>query len=142
MAVRVPVESGNRPHEIEEVYLGDDGPFEFVVPKIGGIMSVARSDKTGEELEQESIRAQTKWLQDGFDPEDWADILDRLDDPEDNLDWPHMFRLFEALMASQGERPTTSSGDSSATPRRLTGAAARKRRERTSTTTPPEDSAI
>jgi hypothetical protein len=125
----------------EEVYLpgprpGDDdeGPFPFVYPRIGKLISMQRRLKgldmaaaTAEQLD-----GMRQWLAAGFGPDAWAHINARLErsddvallytgDPEevakyDLLDDEHMAKLFELLNEGHTGRPTTSSSGASRQP--------------------------
>lgn len=99
----------------EEVWLGDDGPFDFYPPKIGKLMKTFRRIGTSNESESGGLmlQAQWDWLERGFGEEDWEHIEARLDDDDDPLDFPHIQKLFEDLLAVAAGRPTISPGASS-----------------------------
>lgn len=144
----VQINVDNRPHEIiDDIWLGDDGPFEFSPPKVGRLLSAALSGgskSTTEEAEYRAMIARQEWLRDGFHPDDWSHFMARIEDEQDGLDWGHLIgsenSLMEALLERVSNRPTTSSGGSSASPRRNTGGAAPRPKARTSGNSVPEDS--
>lgn len=115
--VTIAVEDDARPHEvIEDVFLGKTGPMTFRVPKVGMLLSALITSGDGDEAANDWIRAQLKWLRAGFSPQDWAVIVDRLDDPDDALTLSHLRDLYGALQEATGSRPTTSSNGSTPTP--------------------------
>lgn len=142
MAIRVDVPQERGDEKVEDIYLGDDGPFTFWPPKSGGLMDVALFDGTPQEQEMLAIRRRAEWIRDGFDPDDWAHIDARLKDADDPLDWDHLIALQEQVQEAMALRPPTSSRGSSTSRRRTnTGAARPKRQESTSGDSESGDSA-
>lgn len=112
----------------EEVYLpgefrGSDqeGPFEFVYPRLGRLIRMQRRLRglNMAEAAAEEIDGMMQWLAAGFGPDAWAHIESRLDSDTDVLDEEHMVRTFQLLNESKGAgtgRPTTSSSGASRQP--------------------------
>lgn len=113
----VKVNTDPRPDEIEEVWLGDDGPYEFVTPKVAPLIAAMRKMRTmsEEEAGYSSLDAQDRWMKKGFGPDQWARIQKRLDDEDDPLDFDHIMQVFEAIFETVTGRPPTSLGGSSPT---------------------------
>ena len=90
----------------EEIYLpgpvkgaDEEGPFEFVFPRVGRLIRLQRRLKglNMAEAASEEIDGTLEWLAKGFGPDAWAHIDARLADEEDLLDEEHMVRLFQLL---------------------------------------------
>lgn len=124
-----------RPDEVEEVFFGDDGPYEFVTPKIAPLIAAMRklqydqSDEAG----MVALEAQDRWLRNGFGEEQWERIQERLDDDDDPLDFWHLEQVFEALFQQVSGRPPTSPGGLSRTSRTRPSGARQKRSASTRT---------
>lgn len=90
---------------------GQEGPFEFAYPRMGKILKMQRTltSLTDVAAVLESSKATTAWLADGFGPDAWEHIVNRLDDDDDILDDEHLQWLFMELQKSNTGRPTTSS---------------------------------
>lgn len=109
----------------EEVYLpgarkGDDeeGPFDFVFPRVGRLIRLQRRLKGLNMLEAGAaeIEGMLDWLANGLGKEAWKHIDARLNDDDDLLDEEHMVRLFQLLNEGATGRPTTSSNGASRQP--------------------------
>lgn len=103
----------------EEVYLLDEGPFQFFYPRVKPIRAAHRRllEVGEEEAAPDVLRAVKKWLAQGFGPDAWAHIQARLDDERDALDDDHIDHLFKELMSARTRgRPTTSSNGASRQP--------------------------
>jgi hypothetical protein len=101
-----------RPDEIEEVWFGDDGPYEFTSPKIAPLLSAMRKMQ-GMDDEKSGVLAldmQEQWLERGFGPDQWKRIQGRIDDDADALDSWHLMQVFEALFEKVSGRPPTLPG--------------------------------
>lgn len=136
--VSISTDDEARPHEvIKDVWFGDVGNeyqaegYVFTAGPAPDLLSSYLIED--EELElKNTIRAKMAWLEDGFDPEDWAEVQARVKDRTDPLQTAHLFAMYNALMAEVSKRPPTSPSGSSITPSRNTGAAKRKRQDETS----------
>jgi hypothetical protein len=119
----------------EEIYLpgptkgaDEEGPFEFVFPRIGRLIRMQRRLKglNMAEAAAEEIDGMLDWLAAGFGPDAWEHIDARLGDVKDLLDEEHMAKLFQLL--NEGTtgtgRPTTSSNGASRQPWKNTQTAA------------------
>lgn len=109
MSIKVDV---NKDYRVEEVWLGEDGPYDFLVPKVALLSEAARRS---ENLDEETrsvilLNAQMRWLAQGFG-EDWARIEARLSDENDILDVPHLTQVFAAITEEVSARPTISPRD-------------------------------
>lgn len=111
----------------EEIYLpgpvkgaDEEGPYEFVFPRVGRLIRLQRRLKglNMAEAASEEIDGTLEWLAKGFGPDAWAHIDARLADEEDLLDEEHMVRLFQLLNERDTGtgRPTTSSNGASRQP--------------------------
>lgn len=102
----------------EEVYLLDEGPFQFFYPRVKPIRAAHRRllEVGEEEAAPDVLRAVKKWLAKGFGPDAWNHIEARLADEEDPLDDDHIDHLFKALMSARARRPSTSSNGASRQP--------------------------
>lgn len=117
----------------EEVYLpgprkgsDEEGPYEFVFPRIGKLIRMQRRLKglNMAEAAAEEIDGMLQWLAGGFGPEAWQHIDARLSDDADLLDEEHMAKLFQLLNEGTTGRPTTSSNGASRQPWKNTPTAA------------------
>jgi hypothetical protein len=109
----------------EEIYLpgptkgaDEEGPFEFVFPRIGRLIRMQRRLKglNMAEAAAEEIDGMLDWLAAGFGPDAWEHIDARLADVKDLLDEEHMAKLFQLLNEGNTGRPTTSSNGASRQP--------------------------
>lgn len=117
----------------EEVYLpgpvkgaDEEGPFEFVFPRIGKLIRMQRRLKglNMAEAAGEEIDGMLQWLAAGFGPDAWQHIDARLSNDDDLLDEEHMAKLFQLLNENNTGRPTTSSNGASRQPWKSTATAA------------------
>ena len=97
---------------------GEEGPFEFVFPRMGKILKMQRTLTSLDDVSAvlESSKATTAWMAQGFGPDAWAHIVGRLDDDADILDDEHLQWLFVQLQKSNTGRPTTSSNGAARQP--------------------------
>lgn len=109
----------------EEVYLpgpvvgaDEEGPYEFVFPRIGKLIRMQRRLKglNMADAAAEEIDGMLQWLAAGFGPDAWEHIDARLEDSADLLDEEHMAKLFQLLNEGNTGRPTTSSSGASRQP--------------------------
>lgn len=109
----------------EEIYLpgpakdtAEEGPFEFVFPRIGRLIRMQRRLKglNMAEAAAEEIDGMLGWLAAGFGAEAWGHIDARLSNDADLLDEEHMAKLFQLLNEGNTGRPTTSSSGASRQP--------------------------
>lgn len=120
MSVTINIDA--RPHEVEDVYLGDDGPWVFTTPKSANVMSALRKLGAGNgalEVNMNTLgllNAQWGWLEEGLGSEVWEHIEARLADNDDPLDYPHLQQLFDVLFEQVSNRPPSSAGGSSESP--------------------------
>lgn len=122
----VSIDVAPRPHEIiEDVYFGDDGPYTFTATKTAGMLSALLSGGA-------YGMAKLRWLQAGFDEDDWAGLDARLNDPDDPLAAEHLHEMADALLEEVTNRPPTLPTASSGTRPAQTGAGKPKRRASTS----------
>jgi hypothetical protein len=79
----------------------DDRTIEFTAPKMSGLLlDIASGGETG------SIAAVLNWLSDGLSEEDNDYIIERLRDPDDDLDFDIIQQIVEDLMEQVTDRPT------------------------------------
>lgn len=147
MVIKVGADDGlglGRTGEVELIELPGPGPddppdtFEFVFPRMGDLLELARRDSDMNEME-----AASSWLAEGFGDDAWAYIEERLSKPrrEDLLDREHMIVLFRKLSEAKTGRPTSSSNGASRQPWKRPQTAAPSTPESGSLTSPPEISA-
>ena len=111
----------SRPHDSIEIDLAGV-TYPFQTPKVAIIISALMELKGQPEVQQEIIMvdAQARFMKQGLGTRGWEDVQRRLDDEDDELDWPHIVEAFKAVQARSGARPTTSSGESMAPSPRVT----------------------
>jgi len=87
--------------------------YRFRQPKTAILMAGLMQSKGKSQLEASQIMAevQLKWLKAGVGKEVWAEIEERMFDPEDELDWADIDEVFKTNITK--ERPTTSPSESS-----------------------------
>ena len=82
--------------------------YECTPPKGASTMNMALA---AEEDGASSLRAELEvlegWLEQAFGEEVAEEILERLEDPEDALDTPHIQKLMQALLSAATGDPTT-----------------------------------
>lgn len=104
-------EVAKRRREPINFHLNDEPDFEYtyIPQKIAGIaLAVADND------EQRTMKHTFDWLSDGLPDEQAQHLVDRLEDPEDDLDVEQLGAIIEKLQEQITGRPTTPEGGSRA----------------------------
>lgn len=103
-----------RPHEIiEDVsFEGDTTEYEFSAGPLPDLLS-AYLETDPEQQIKKIVQGKFAWVRDGFDPEDWAEIAARIDDPTDPLRSESILTAYDVLIEAVSKRPPTSSTASS-----------------------------
>jgi hypothetical protein len=106
------IDTSARPDEIEEIWFGEDGPYEFTSPKIAPLLAAMRKMQGSAEDASGimALDAQEKWLEQGFGPDQWKRLQARIEDENDLLDSWHLIQVFEALFEKVAGRPPTLHG--------------------------------
>lgn len=78
-------------------------------PKSMVALRLAQQAQKASDDPEASIKALTQWLTMTFGKKDTAAILQRLEDPDDDLDIPHIAELMEKVTEAVSGNPTTSS---------------------------------
>jgi hypothetical protein len=93
--------------ELEIVLVGK--AYTIKIPKVAVAMKLAVRAKTAGDDPTMMMQALDEWVARAFGPDGAKDIQSRLDDDEDDLDFPHMMMLMEKVLeAGSAGNPTTS----------------------------------
>ena len=124
-AVTVPSAINQTPHATpdvagQDVIIANDGKrqqisvnllgtvYQFRAPKMSTGLKVARAAKTAGDDADVMLSAMHAWVRAGFGEEQTAAILSRLDNDDDDLDYPPLMQLVERTMVTgDGADPTT-----------------------------------
>jgi len=102
------METGTRLLPSVPVFLGDDGPYQFTPRKMALVAHDIRTVTIHlldgkQDVTDEAVARQDRWLALGFGAEQWAKITARRADPDDPLEQEHI-NLMYATLVREGVR--------------------------------------
>lgn len=83
---------------------GDDFVYSFTTPKTAGLVLDITAEGSSEEVA--STRAMLNWLSRGLPEDQNQRLMDRLRDPDDDLDFEELGEYVEKLMEEVNGNPT------------------------------------
>lgn len=85
--------------------------YTIRTPKTAAALIIARAMSSAGKDPQKILKAMEDWLKIVFGTETSKDILKRLEDPEDDLDFQDILETQTKIVSEMTGNPTTSSGD-------------------------------
>lgn len=104
--------------------------YDVYPPKMSFTLAIASRADQFEDSPSETQKMVDEWVRAAFGDEAGDSVMDRLEDPADDLDVMHIIKLMEHMVEVQTENPTSSPSDSAGSPSRTgrTSTASRSRR--------------
>ena len=99
-----------RPTRTLEFRVGEE-TYVFAVPKSYGLVAAVRAAQAGASGDGQAEVAMFDriegWLFNAMVPEQAERLKARLEDPEDDLDTPHILEIFQELVKAASDRPSS-----------------------------------
>lgn len=90
--------------------------YDVYPPKMSFTLAIAAKADQYEDKPSETQKMVDEWVGAAFGDEVGNDVMDRLEDPVDDLDVMHIVKLMEHLVEVQTGNPTSSPSDSAGSP--------------------------